>query len=683
LFLSYLRRAPSETAVFPFAKLTSSPVDLVFPVPLVCPSCGVRLAADAACACAAATRLETWNGMPRLLFGQRYWGECSSEKMAEILRRMDAAPWRRVLSEVVPGEDVEKHLTAFIGPDFVHGMPWDEVKTVLDVGSGMGFMTALLAERAKTVVALEAVPERALFQRKRAAQDGFSNWHPIVASAAALPFAPETFDLITLNGVFEYIGLWGEGDPERLQRRFLENALRLLKPGGYLYVGIETRFGIGALLGGRDHSGLAFTSLMPRRLADWYCRRRTSNFYGSEHRANGYRTYTYTPNQYKRMFEKAGFGRAEVFGVFDGYNRQKAVYPMSAAGPRRVTRDFVNPPASWKGWLIRQIENAGPLRGVIENEVVVFGRKSAEAGPLTWAGLPRAGAVTQFSSSDKVFVLCFEDEPTSVFKGPKTDAAAAALAKEHAFLREAARGCGAAAESWPLRWTKPLGELELHGRKFYQYEFARGRPLSVELLPVSFDLDRFGRLVARLVEDYADLCDKLTAARSSVPAGDAWGALLDRLAAARIDDAACAEAVRAACGRLRSRRWPIRLTHGDLSLNNTMLLADGSMVLVDWESAAAGGLVAIDLMRLLYDVRDESVLLKPAERRAVMDAAKRAVRAALARAGVAPEDHADVEALFVAHQLQQWLSRENDPGTSAKARNLLRRYRDRETALAG
>jgi SAM-dependent methyltransferase len=575
--------------------------------------------------------------------------------MAEILRRMDAKPWRRALEEVVADEDVQRRLTGFIGPDFVYGLPWDEIKTVLDVGSSMGAMAALLAERAKVVVALEPVPERALFQRKRAAQDGFSNWHPLIAGGTAPPFPPETFDLITLNGSFERLGLWSEGDPEELQRRLLSNAFRLLKPGGFLCVGAGNRLALSAILGTRDRSGLPRPDA--NRLRKW------------------------TPKQYGRMFARAGFGSVEVFGVFGGLDRQKAVYRLRDVGPRRATRELADPPASWKGRLIRWIENAGSLCGAIENEVVVFGSKSAKAGPLTWAGLGHDGPVTQFSSSDKVFALCFKDGPESVFKGPKTEVAVASLAREYAFLQDAERRHGAEAESWPLRWTKPLGTRQVNGQTFYRYEFARGRSLAVELLPVSFDLARFSRLISRLIEDYAGLCAKLTAAAPSGAPENSWDELLDRLSTIRIDDEACAEAIRAACGKLRGRKWRTSLTHGDLSLNNTTLLSDESMVLVDWENAAVGGLVAIDLMRLLYDVRDESGLLKPAQRRAVLERTKRPIREALARMGVGPEEYGDVEALFVAHQFHLWLSREPGSGTSSKARNLLRRYRDRESSL--
>lgn len=578
--------------------------------------------------------------MPSLLFGQPYWGECSREKMTEILVRMDSIPWRRVLAEAAPHGSFRESLTGFIGPDFVYGMPWGEIDTALDVGSGLGLMTALLAQRAKTVISLERVPERALFQRKRAAQDGVTNWHPLIAAADALPFPPETFDLITLSGVFGSLGQSGGASPKEAQRRFLERALHLLKPGGYLYVGTETRFGKGALLGRRDHSRLA---------------------------AN-----THTPNQYKRLFTQAGFGRVEVFGVFDAYDRQTAVYPLSDAGARRATRNFINPPASWKSWLLSRIETAGSLSGSIEDEVVIFGRKTDKAGPLIWPGLPHDGTVAQFSSSDKVFALCFGKGPVTVFKGPKTETAVASLSHEHEFLQAASRRHGAAVETWPLRWPKPLGKHDLEGRAFYRYEFADGRPLAAELLPISFNHARFSRHFSRLVESYVALCDTLTAAP-----GDGCAELLDSLAAVPIGDEECSKAIQAACAGLRSKKWQTRLTHGDLSLTNTMLLPDQSMVLVDWENAGAGGLVAIDLIRLEYDVRAESERLKPAQRGAVLESSKRTVGQALARLGVGPEDHAALEALFVAHQFRLWLSREPDAGSSAKGLELLRKYRDR------
>jgi SAM-dependent methyltransferase len=640
-----------------------------FPVPLVCPKCDAALleSRDAICSCG--TRFELWNGIPRLLFGQRYWGECSSEQMAAILKRMDEVHWRQALKDVAGGEAVERHLSADIGTDFVFSMP-DNIETALDIGSGMGFMTSLLARRAKTVVALEAVPQRALFQKKRAAQDGLGHWRPIIASALAMPFAAESFDLITLNGVFEYIGLWGEGNPQELQQQFLRMAFRLLKPNGYLYVGIETRYGLGGLLGGRDHSGLAYTSIMPRWLADWYCRRRRVHFYGSEHRADGYRTYTHTPAQYANMLKQAGFTTVDVLGAQDGYNRQQALYRLSDPGPRRLTRQLGYPPSTWKGWLRQKLAD-GPWYPWTENEVVAFARKSAppvretgtgsaarracprfsdrHPGPA-WSGL-HDGPVTQFSTGSKFFLLCFSNgQPASVFKGAKNAAAEVRLAREYDFLTAADRRQGAEAQAWPLCWPRPLGTRQFHGQTLYHYEYAHGTPLHRLLLPLQFRARRFHRSLRRLMESYVEWCAKMTSTcrgahpdSSPLPGPAEFG--IDRL------DNNLARRVEAACARLQREAWPLQVTHGDLTLTNSIVLPGGKVVLVDWEHATSSGLCAVDLLRLLYDTANDAARLLPHAYPAILAQAKQTTRDVLARIGVGPDDYADLEALFVAHQL--------------------------------
>jgi aminoglycoside phosphotransferase (APT) family kinase protein len=233
-----------------------------------------------------------------------------------------------------------------------------------------------------------------------------------------------------------------------------------------------------------------------------------------------------------------------------------------------------------------------------------------------------------------------------------------------------------------LRWTKPQGVQDLHGRRLYRYEFARGSLLSNELLPVSFDLARFSALFARLVDGYVELCAKMTAAAPAGSEQSSWRGLLDRLAVVPIGDGACAARIKAACARLRGRNWATRSTHGDLSLSNTMLRPDGRMILVDWENASAEGLVAVDLIRLLKDALSESRLLDEDSRRAVAAAARGIVRAALERIGVGPEDEEDAEALFVADQFRMWLSRDGGVAQSPWALNLVREFGAREFALA-
>ena len=87
-------------------------------------------------------------------------------------------------------------------------------------------------------------------------------------------------------------------------------------------------------------------------------------------------------------------------------------------------------------------------------------------------------------------------------------------------------------------------------------------------------------------------------------------------------------------------------------------------------------------MRLLRDAGDDSRLLEPKCRQAVMETAKQAVRGAFGRLGIDAESYADVEALFVADQYQRFLLRDRSSGTPFRARRLLEEYGRREFALA-
>src|SRR2546425_2835878 len=110
-----------------------------FPVPLVCPICRAHWTQEGVCPCLAGPRLENWRGLPRSLFDQPYWGECTQEKMHEVLNLLDAMPWREALGQVAGGVAVHEHLSNGIRADFIYAMPWREVQNGPGHGAGMGF----------------------------------------------------------------------------------------------------------------------------------------------------------------------------------------------------------------------------------------------------------------------------------------------------------------------------------------------------------------------------------------------------------------------------------------------------------------------------------------------------------------------------------------------------------------
>jgi SAM-dependent methyltransferase len=144
--------------------------------------------------------------------------------------------------------------------------------TVLDLGCGFGTGTVALARSAAHVIAIDPSPQRVRLTAARLHAEGLKNATVVQADALELGLATDSFDLVTVIGVLEWLS-HGSADPLRTQRRVLAEVSRVLKPGGVLLLGIENRFSA-HYFGGlpEEHIGLRFVSLLPRPLGDVYAR---------------------------------------------------------------------------------------------------------------------------------------------------------------------------------------------------------------------------------------------------------------------------------------------------------------------------------------------------------------------------------------------------------------------------
>jgi SAM-dependent methyltransferase len=575
------------------------------------------------------------------------------------------------LKQAPGGEALLRDLTANPGPDFLQGIPWETIDTVLDVGSGLGFLAAPLARSARKVVALEPLPENARFLARRAVQDGLNNLHVLLADPAALPFAPGSFDLVTVSGILEVIGLWSQGDPRRLQQELLARASALLRPGGYIYLAFNTRYGLKWWLGKRDHSGLPYVGLLPRALADCYCRLRGAG--ASSVSPVGYRTCRQTPEQYRKMLGEVGFNTVEVYGCFPRHTHQVGLYPLADYEARREMRDVLDPPTSWLSALRHRLCNSRWLYHKLEDEIILFGKKGAPGGPLVWTSArERAETVTQLNTFDKVCLIEFaRSQPRAIGKAGKRPVTLDRLQKEFAFLSAAQAHLEKEADTLPLRWPRPRGEQHCNGMHFFRYEYAKGSPL-LRLLTRGSHTRTFPRVFGQLSAHYVDLCSRLS--RALEPVRSELGHkddLADLLGEAYLEDRNLRALVKEGCNKLRAGVWPLSCTHGDLALSNAVAVSPSQTVLIDWENASAFGLVAVDLIRLLYDIRRDTGCLSTRVQETVRDSARTIVQDHLAQLGIQAEDVPLLEALFVAEQLQFLDSRGDD------AEPLLRDYQTR------
>jgi ubiquinone/menaquinone biosynthesis C-methylase UbiE len=124
---------------------------------------------------------------------------------------------------VVPGQ-VDPDLWAEHVSRYAFAARWAAGARVLDLGCGAGYGTAELAGRARSAAGIDLAPEAVNHARSA---------YPLVnisfvpASATAVPFRDESFDLITAFEVIEHLDNW---------RELLSEGRRLLHPQGVFLV---------------------------------------------------------------------------------------------------------------------------------------------------------------------------------------------------------------------------------------------------------------------------------------------------------------------------------------------------------------------------------------------------------------------------------------------------------------
>ncbi|MFI5394717.1 MAG: methyltransferase domain-containing protein [Candidatus Binatia bacterium] len=309
---------------------------------LCCPACSAMLASQEdqlRCnLCGAAWPLI--KGVPRFVESPYYWGELPRELMQEVVHRARQNGWREALEALVAKDypDIYRYVIDPIRADFADQIPCGSDAVALDVGSGWGTISCLLATRYRHVVSVESVPERLDFMRVRASQDALINIQPIQADFLHLPIPASSCDVVVLNGVLEWVGIASsEASPDALQRQFLRKVWTCLRPNGWVYIGIENRFAFESFGGAIDHSGLPYTNLLPRRLADWLVRWHTPRLQRTTQGSGVYRTYTHSYWGYKSLLRKAGFPDVRVCIVLPGYNHPVHFVPPGDHKALRAT----------------------------------------------------------------------------------------------------------------------------------------------------------------------------------------------------------------------------------------------------------------------------------------------------------------------------------------------------------
>lgn len=131
---------------------------------------------------------------------------------------------------------------------------------ILELGAGMGALTLWFCDYFNRVDAVEGSLKRAQVLRARAKDR--QNLRIFVGDITDIDFK-ETYDLISLVGVLEYIPLYSQGDPRTVCIDLLKRLSLSLNTNGILLIGIENKLGAKYFSGcHEDHTGILFDGIM-------------------------------------------------------------------------------------------------------------------------------------------------------------------------------------------------------------------------------------------------------------------------------------------------------------------------------------------------------------------------------------------------------------------------------------
>jgi len=180
--------------------------------------------------------------------------------------------------------------------------PFDESKSLLEIGAGCGALTPLLCDKVKDVTAIELSKRRSQIIEARCRS--YDNLEIIVGNLNDIQFERK-FDYITLIGVLEYAPSFTSSNNPAVD--FLKIIKKLLTPNGTLLIAIENQFGLKYFAGAKeDHLGKNFVGLTGYKNVD--------------------KVKTFGKNELNSIIKSTGFKNSYFYYPMPDYKLPKVIY---------------------------------------------------------------------------------------------------------------------------------------------------------------------------------------------------------------------------------------------------------------------------------------------------------------------------------------------------------------------
>lgn len=253
--------------------------------------------------------------------GQDQYNEGDAEEQAVL----DVFKNERDVLEVLAEDDRWPVLYQLSPERRVIAEPMDlrETDHMLEIGAGMGAVTAAFAPRVERVDCVELSARRAAVNGYRNAR--YDNIRIYVGNYEDVEL-PEQYDVVSMIGVLEYASLYihAQGDPAEAMLRRINSQM---KPGGRLYVAIENRLGMKYFAGHcEDHTGQPYVGI--------------TGYSG------GGTAVTYSKSELESRLKNAGFGSLYFYYPFPDYKLPSVIYsddmPWGDTLPQNVSFQGTN-----------------------------------------------------------------------------------------------------------------------------------------------------------------------------------------------------------------------------------------------------------------------------------------------------------------------------------------------------
>lgn len=235
--------------------------------------------------------------------GEDFYSEGASEdELLEAVKNNKPEEFNRLIKEKNTWSFLY-HLSHLRG-NIVEWMDVIDNAQVLEIGSGCGAITGVLAQKAKNVTCVELSKKRSMINAYRNKEK--ENITIKVGNFEAVEKTLDSrYDVITLIGVFEYAASYINHKDPYIQ--FLNIVKKHLKPGGSIIIAIENKYGMKYWAGCKeDHAGRYFEGIEGYPYTE------------------GVRTFSKT--ELEQLFKKCGFGDCKFYYPYPDYKLPVAVY---------------------------------------------------------------------------------------------------------------------------------------------------------------------------------------------------------------------------------------------------------------------------------------------------------------------------------------------------------------------